>query len=248
MEQRARARGEDPKPTPGASIQAYLAKPEGSGPFPAIVVSPGCAGLTAYLKEALPQRLASWGYVALVIDSLTSRKIEPNCVKETASVDRVADLFGGLFHLAALPFVDRNRVGVMGMDRGAEAVLTLVGPLPEDWVFNPERLTFKAGVIYYPMCAEVSEKRRFPLLLQIGQLDQRSAARVCENLAERKAGDSAPIELAVYPDAHHGFDEPQWGAGQDMFGYRTEYNQKAAEDALSHAQDFLARNLSQSAR
>src|SRR5689334_7693029 len=110
MEQRARARGEDPKPTPGEHLEGYLAKPEGSGPFPAVVILPGCAGLTPYVKEGLPQQLASWGYVALVVDSWTTRRIEPNCMNDAGSEDRVADSYGGLFYLATLPFADRTRV------------------------------------------------------------------------------------------------------------------------------------------
>ncbi|WP_114946456.1 dienelactone hydrolase family protein [Microvirga calopogonii] len=243
MEQRARARGEDPKPTPGEHLEGYLARPEGSGPFPAVVVLPGCAGLTPYVKEELPQQLASWGYVALVVDSWATRRIEPDCMKDPGSVDRVADSYGGFFYLATLPFADRTRVGVLGVADGARIVLTLVQPLPDDWVFNPDKLTFKAGVTYDPMCAEADAKATFPLLLLIGQRDQRYPARACEDLTRNPAVDSAPMELAVFPDAHHGFLEPKWGAGQDMFGYHVEYNREAAADSLQRTRDFLGRTL-----
>ena len=123
MEQRARARGEDPKPTPGDRLQGYLAKPQGRGPFPAVVVMHGC-GPTPYVLETLPPLLASWGYVALSVDSLTTRKVEPNCTKDASSVDRASNSYGGLYYLASLPLVDRNRVGVLGISTGGDVVLS----------------------------------------------------------------------------------------------------------------------------
>src|SRR6478736_4237836 len=61
MARRMRERGEEPKPTPGGLIEGYLAKPSGDGPFPAVVVLPDCIGVTPFVRETLPARLASWG-------------------------------------------------------------------------------------------------------------------------------------------------------------------------------------------
>src|SRR5215210_1385447 len=64
---RARERGEVPKPTPGERIEAYLTKPAGEGPFPAVLLLARCNGFTPSVQEAMPQRLASWGFVTLTI-------------------------------------------------------------------------------------------------------------------------------------------------------------------------------------
>jgi len=243
QERRARERGEDPKPTPGDRLQAYLARPEGKGPFPALVVMPGCAGLSAYVKEALPRLLASWGYVALVVDSLTTRKVEPDCVKESASVDRVADAYGGLYYLAGLPFVDRSRVGIFGVSIGGKVALVLANTQTDATVFNPEKLTFKAGVAYYPTCTVSNEMATFPLLIMIGRDDRLVNVRACENLAAQRAGNNIATRLTIYPGAHHGFIERDWSPGRETFGARFEYNGEAAEDSLRQAREFLARNL-----
>jgi dipeptidyl aminopeptidase/acylaminoacyl peptidase len=121
QERRARERGEDPKATPGARIEAYLVKPEGNGPFPAVLVLPRCEGLAPYVREGLPQLLASWGYLALAIDSLATRKDAQSCFH--ATVDQFADAFGGLFYLARLPFVDRRRVAFLGIAKGGRSLL-----------------------------------------------------------------------------------------------------------------------------
>src|SRR4051794_25398439 len=80
MARKMRERGEEPKPTPGGRIDGHLAKPEGNGPFPAVVVLPDCIGLTPFVREALTGQLASWGYVTLVVDSWASRNAQAGCL------------------------------------------------------------------------------------------------------------------------------------------------------------------------
>jgi dienelactone hydrolase len=233
QERRAREQGEDPKPTPGDRIEAYIAKPEGNGPFPAVLVLPRCDGLTPYVREVLPQLLASWGYVALAVDSLTTRKVEQPC--SSAAVDQFADAYGGLFYLARLPFVDRSRVAVLGIADGGRVALTLAEVEGSDMVVNPEKLTFKAGIAYYPECGHTGDKVTFPVLIMIGRDDRWARAKSCEDLMTCRAGDSAPTDLMVYPDTGFGFVERDYM-----------YNEKPAEDSLRRAREFLARNLSSS--
>src|SRR5262249_57505318 len=55
-------------PTNPQEITAVMVRPDGAGPFPAVVQLHGCAGV-----EATPYRCAPWfadhGYVALVLDT-----------------------------------------------------------------------------------------------------------------------------------------------------------------------------------
>jgi len=240
QERLARQRGEDPKPTPGIHLQAYLAKPEGSGPFPAVVVLHGCRGTTPLEREKLPGLLVSSGYVALSVDSFTARKAEEACVKEPGSVDRISDAYGALAYLAAQPFVDRKRVGLVGVSMGARAVLALAEHGVGEGVINPENLMFRAGVAYYPRCGVLTDKATFPLLIMVGREDQWTPARACEELAAGRASDSAPVELTIYPGAHHGFVEEDWTSGQ---GFKVEYNGDAAAESLRRAREFLDRHV-----
>jgi len=61
MARRMRERGEEPKPTPGDRIEGQLAKPNGDGPFPAVVVLPDCIGLTPFVRESITEQFASLG-------------------------------------------------------------------------------------------------------------------------------------------------------------------------------------------
>ena len=56
-------------------------------------------------------------------------------------------------------------------------------------VVNPEKLTLKAAVAYYPECGEVSGKLVLPVLIMIGRDDQWARARSCEDLTAQRAGD-----------------------------------------------------------
>jgi dienelactone hydrolase len=243
QERRARERGETPTPIPGVRLEGYLAKPSGEGPFPGVVVLPGCAGLTAYVKETLPQLLASWGYVALVVDSLATRKLEPNCVKDHASVNRLADAYGGLFHLAVQPFIDRNRVGVLGVSIGGKMALVLADPNFETVVANPDKLKLRAGVAFYPTCTVADAEPVFPLFILGGREDPSMRISDCEGLVSRRARDRVRTELITYPGVYHGFIERDWATPQEMFGMRFEYNETAAADALQRTREFLDRNV-----
>lgn len=79
-------------------INGFLTKPDGPGPFRAIVHLHGCGGLPDDLKRnavhAGSERAAAWGYVVLVVDSFTTRGIDNTCLGERAP--RVADAYGAL--------------------------------------------------------------------------------------------------------------------------------------------------------
>src|SRR4051812_34562006 len=73
MARTMRERREEPKAAPGDRINFYLAKPDGDGPFPAVVILPACIGVTPFVRDTLTSRLPSWSYVGLVVDSWRSR-------------------------------------------------------------------------------------------------------------------------------------------------------------------------------
>lgn len=127
----ARERGEAPKDIPGDRVQGYLAKPEGKGPFPAIVALHGCSGLRETMKQRVADEFVTWGYVTLLVDSFTTRGIDHACTFEksvAANVgNRMFDAFSALFFLAQQSFVDARRVGLVGFSQGGWVTLSAVG-------------------------------------------------------------------------------------------------------------------------
>ena len=65
----ARERGETPAPPPAQTIDGYLTKPQGAGPFPALVHLHSCAGLPKAFKDGhtkgeWSERLAEWAMLS----------------------------------------------------------------------------------------------------------------------------------------------------------------------------------------
>ena len=75
----ARERGEAPKAAD--TIEGYLAKPEGDGPFAAIVSLHGCDGLSKDDRKSIAQSVTGLGYVSLAVDSFATRGIKDACTK-----------------------------------------------------------------------------------------------------------------------------------------------------------------------
>jgi hypothetical protein len=124
QERLARERGDVPKDIPGDRLQAFLTKPDGNGPFAAVIALHGCSGLHEAALQSASDRLVSWGYVALLVDNFTTRSIEHACTpekyaaEESNIVKRTFDAYGALLFLARQPFVDPRRVAVVGVSQG----------------------------------------------------------------------------------------------------------------------------------
>jgi dienelactone hydrolase len=228
-------------PAAPSIIDGFLTRPDGPGPFPAVVHLHGCGGLPDDTKRSAnhfgSERLASWGYVVLVVDSFTTRGIDNTCSGETAP--RTADAYGALAWLARQPFVDANRVAVIGFSAGGSATLSIAEARDFELFENEGEHGFKAAVAFYPSCMS-DNALKIPTLIPTGELDDWTPAAACRATAARRTGGS-PVRLIVYPGAYHSFDTPR--PGRRYFGHWLEYNAAAAEAAAEETRRFLAEQL-----
>jgi dienelactone hydrolase len=255
QQKQARERGEVPKPIRGDMIEGYLARPEGNGPFPAIVHLHGCGGLNPAFKadptsDRWISQLVGWGYVVLVVDSFTTRHVREACTPASfyafsrfGILPRDLDAFGGLLFLSRLPYVDRSRVAMLGFSMGGWTALDTASARPTELFDNPDKLKFKATVAFYPLCTLVGGTMGIPTLILSGASDDWTLASDCERLVARNRADGVPVDLVVYPGAHHGFDAPILQPGLVVFGHRLEYNAEADKQARAATREFLARQL-----
>ena len=100
----------------GDRLQGDLAKPDGAGPFPAVVGLHGCAGMHDTTKQRLADELVAWGYVVLLVDSFATRGIDQACTSGglTNFFNRRQDAYGALVLLGRQTFVDPRRVAAVG--------------------------------------------------------------------------------------------------------------------------------------
>ena len=234
------------------SIPISLLRPEGAGPFPAVVVLHDCSGLGPR-SSGSPRRwadlLVKQGYVVAIPDSFSTRGFESGVCTDAAPnralvnpARRVADAHEALAYLRAQGFVDGARVGVMGGSHGGATTLAVIAD---------SRRGFAGGIALYPSCnANAPYHASAPLLVLAGELDDWTPAERCERLARAATG--APVRIKVYPDAHHAFDSanpkryvanrmnPNAPGGR---GATTEGNAPAWADSIREVGAFFAHTL-----
>ncbi|WP_113542615.1 dienelactone hydrolase family protein [Rhizobium leguminosarum] len=236
---KARERGEIISQPQGTLLLGYLSRPEGDGPFPAVVVLHGCEGMRLSVKDLWPKRLVSWGYVVLVVDSFTTRNITDTC--QGSLPDRLFDAYGALTFLSKQSFVDARRVALMGFSTGGTA--TLEGTKIEG---NEQLMDhkFRAAVAYYPLCAASQGDATVPTLILSGERDNWSPADRCLKRLARLSDNGPPIEFNVYKGTYHDFDAPEFKVGRRVFGHIEKYNPDAAGKSIRSVRTFLQTYLS----
>ena len=209
-------------------IPAAISKPEGVGPFPAVVIMHDCSGVGPRSSGApgrWAKELVKEGYVVLIPDSFTTRGhaggvcSDPSPSRaEVNPYRRVRDAYAALDYLRTLPYVDGKRVGLMGGSHGGLTTLaTLVAPENDaEPLVQEKRAGFVAGVALYPGCAARLGRWRAnasgvyravaPVLILIGDKDDWTPAEPCRQLVEASQAAGEPVAIKVYAGAYHSFD------------------------------------------
>src|SRR5580692_974200 len=60
------------------AIPIYVARPQGNGPFPAVLLLHGCGGFDGYLAVGA-DRVAARGYVGVALDALAPHNMQTAC-------------------------------------------------------------------------------------------------------------------------------------------------------------------------
>ena len=253
--ERVRLQGED------VMLSGMLFRPEGPGPFPAVVALHGCGGLWDRVGN-LSVRHADWaaklveaGFLVLLPDSYGSRGLGSQCGNKDltvrASRERVGDALAARLWLQARPDVKRNAISLMGWASGGATVLASIRSDRRPADTAPD---FARAIAFYPGCRVQSEspgfEARLPALLLVGEADDWTPVAPCDRLVKAAKGRGEPMEMVVYPGALHDFDHPSRalvkreglaftpdGSGAASVGT----DPAAREDALRRVPEFLAR-------
>ncbi len=253
------------EPTPfKKEKETLLFKPEGAGPFPAVVLMPTCGGHNYSLHVFdWAEKALKRGYAVLVVDPLRPRGVDQhNCLPPLKVLPAriLKDAFDAANHLRGQPFVNKERIALMGFSQGAMIGLGAAGP--ESFGGNGRR-SFQAIISFYPACAFPNIRRgdrmidirylarevKTPLLVLMGADDTETEPVNCVPLLTEQKAQGAPVEWEVYKNATHVFDDVQWSSREfrkkDFRGvdvvYR--YNAEVTKAAEERAFAFIERHM-----
>ena len=202
-----------------ATIRAHLGKPEGEGPFPAVVLMHGCSGLGHHVRrglEAHAEALAAAGFATLILDSFGARGTGGLAMCQSSAKMAIAtgyrqwDAFHALRFLQAQPFVDAANVFLMGQSHGGGVAFKAaadpsLAPIKRDWrQLHGALPRFRAVVAYYPWCGHLPKRIVSPLLVLSGALDDWTPPWSCT--LWKGSVEGAPYDVAIYEGAYHSFD------------------------------------------
>src|SRR5579859_4440529 len=221
-------------PFGGQSRPAYLALPDGSGPFPAVVVIHEIFGLNENIME-IARRFAGVGYAALAVDLFAGRNRAVCMARfmgqmQFKSLDNPsqAELKAALTYLAARPEVDAARLGAIGFCMGGSFAIA--------WACTDDRL--KSIAPFYGVNPRLIEAvaRICPVIGSYPEKDFTASAgrKLDVELSKR----NIPHDIKIYPGARHSFFN-------DTRGH---YDKEAADDSWARVMKFFATHLGAAAR
>jgi dienelactone hydrolase len=124
------------------------------------------------------------------------------------SVDQTFDALGALQFLYQRKDVDPRRIGLIGWSIGGSKVLSALNRIG---VQNLYAEKFRFGIAFYPYCLTASGPFIGPLLILIGGADDWTTPRRCITLRDQNMKSEHPLDLNIYPNAVHFFDDPDMG-------------------------------------
>ena len=210
-------------------LEAYLARPDGDGPFPGVVVIHEAFGLNDNIRN-ITRRFSDEGYAAFAVDLFANRNRAVCMARFIAgmlrgSPDRfgVSDLKTALGVLAEQPCVDERRLGAIGFCMGGGFAIA--------WACTDDRL--KSIAPYYganprPLSAVA---RSCPVVGSYPEMD--FTARSARKLAAELERHDIAHDIKIYAGTRHPFFNNRGRA----------YDPAASEDAWRRTLAFFGEHL-----
>ena len=230
----------------GIAIATYLARPQGDGRFPALVLGYEFWGMlevpagAPHMRE-IAARFADAGYVAAIPDYYAARGQQPTMeggtiVGSPPDEQSTSDLCDGVHWLQTQPYVDAERVGVIGWCGGGRQALFLAAKCAgvraaAAFYGRPVNRPTQPG----PSPIDVIDRMSCPIFGAYGADDRAIALDSVYAFRDALVGAGKVHEIHVYPGAEHAFMNDRRPEG---------YNAVAAADAWARVLDFFGRYLS----
>ncbi len=222
------------------TLNAYLARPRGAGPWPGVVVIQDSLGLSDDIREQT-DRLATAGYLSLAPDLYSGRGIR--CVLATLRASRSGE--GRAYdeiEAARGWLADQTectgRIGIIGFCMGGGFAL-----------LSAPQFEFAASAVNYGEVPDDAVERlagACPIVASYGARDRSLPGRA-QRLRAALSELDVPHDVEEYPDAGHSFMNrinlgPALSPMAHLVGF--DYRHDSAQDAWRRILDFFDEHLS----
>jgi carboxymethylenebutenolidase len=217
-------------PSGGQSLKAFIARPTGEEPRPAIVVIQEIFGLNDNIRQ-ITSRLAQEGYAALALD-LYSGGFKPWCVFQSvrAVLSSHTDNYGtrhlrnAMTYLAQQPYTDAGRLGAIGFCMGGNFALALAN----------EDKRLKTIAPFYSTTPKPLKKDVSGLCPVVGSFPEKDfTTKQGQQLDTDLTKATIAHDIKIYPGTKHSF----------MNDSGSSFNPEAAADAWQRTLAFFQRHL-----
>jgi len=185
------------------TFKGILLKPEGKGPFPALLVSHGMGGSAETFSRRKAQEFVKWGFVCVApdythVDNRGDRKEFGASPENLARAGLCLDL------LASLPCVDSKKIGAYGNSMGAFVTIGLAAAAPERISVAAITAGGVNSVAGFPApSVEEAGKIRAPFLILHGSVDTTVPPERSASLQEVLERRQIPHERKVFDGVGH---------------------------------------------
>jgi len=234
--------------------------PPGEGPFPTALLFSGCDGPKDNLRR-LARTLRRAGWASVVVDSHGPRGFDHAqlwrliCTGQLLTgTERAGDVAVALDDVRAMPFVDAERMALIGASHGGWAILDFLAleatgepaPILEAWPASVEANGLDgvgAAVLLYPYCGPTSRMRQVEwraapaLLFLLVADDTITDEEACRKVASELRRRGTAVDLEVLQGVTHGFDQRQKAPLTTL-----DFAPEAAAAARRATADFVARH------
>ena len=213
------------------TVRAFVAVPEGAGPFPAIIVVHEWWGLNDWVQSNA-KKLAKQGYLALALDLYRGEvSDDPSSAHELMRglpEDRaIRDLRAAFVYLGSRKDVDEDRIASIGWCMGGGYSLQAAVQIPElaACVVNYGKLVTDPDLI-----AQIEA----PILGIFGGQDRGIPVKDVKAFEKQAQELDKDVTVEIYPKSGHAFMNENNGKG---------YNASDSDDAWEKTTAFLDRHL-----
>ncbi|MDV7145994.1 dienelactone hydrolase family protein [Tropicimonas sp. TH_r6] len=233
--------------------------PDGAGPWPTALLFSGCDGPKDNM-ERWASDLAAQGWASLVVDSHGPRGYDDAqlwrliCIGQLLpGPERAGDVAVAIEDARAMPFVDPDRIALIGASHGGWSVLDMLslhgqGKPPHNLTRWPASINnhglegIVGTVLLYPYCGVASQvydngwKEDVPALFLLVEDDSVVNEDACIRVIERMRAAGRPVEAHLFKGTTHGFDQAEKNVLSTL-----EFSPEATGKAMEITARFLAR-------